>query len=192
MASPGSLSHLAARFVDVATARELSDSERSAVERWLSPPLADLFFDQPDHDQRHGYDAALSVIARGNAQPDVVIAALVHDIGKRHADLGLVGRSLASLLILTGMPLPDRFAVYRDHGLVGAAELGRAGAPSLAIDFCLHHHDERPQTVDQDIWEDLIAADQPPQSGRGGVGRRVLRPFDSLKRQRSGITSDDT
>ena len=158
---PGSPAHLVARFFDVLLSRPLDDAERVAVDIWLSPALAELFFDQSPADQRHGYEAALTVIGSGDSDHDLVVAALLHDIGKRHARLGIVGRSLASVLILMHLPLTERMRAYRDHGVIGARELGAARAPSVAIDFALHHHRERPQTIDEAAWELLTSADQP-------------------------------
>lgn len=158
------VTHLVQRFFDVALARPLDAAELAVVEIWLSRPLAELFFDQPSHDQRHGYEAACSVITQGYDDPDVITAALMHDIGKRHARLGLVGRTLASVMILTRIPLPERFVNYRDHGLVGAREMGRVGAPSVATDFALHHHRARPETISPDVWAALQAADEPPKT----------------------------
>ena len=146
------------------TARPLTPSESDAVQAWLAPGLQEVFFAQSAADQRHGYHAALSVIADGVSDPDVICAALVHDVGKRHARLGLIGRSIASLLILMGVDPPVRVRVYRDHGVVGARELGRVLAPSLAIDFAIHHHGDRPASIDAATWEVLTAADQPPKA----------------------------
>lgn len=158
------MAHLVRRFFDVASAQPLTPVEVDAVSGWLSPQLADMFFDQPSADQRHGYEAALTVIHLGFKDPDVIAAALMHDVAKRHAGLGVVGRSFASLAILARLPLSQRMTAYRDHGLVGAKELADAGAPSLAIDFALHHHRERPSTIAADTWAVLIAADQPPKT----------------------------
>jgi len=175
---PGSPAHLIRRFFDVAGARPLSAAERAEVRGWLTDDLSRLFFDQPRCDQRHGYQAALSVVADDVTDTDVIVAALVHDVGKRHARLGLIGRSLASVLILLRLTrLPDRVAAYRDHGVSGARDLGRAGAPTLAIDFALHHHGDRPPSIPRDTWEVLVSADEPAKTS----GLR-----------RSGITSADT
>lgn len=128
---------------------------------WLTPEVAAVFFAQHHVDQRHGYDSARSVVASGVEDDEVVVAALLHDIGKRHSRLGLIGRSVASIMILLGLPLTERMRLYRDHGLVAARELATLGLPSLVIDFSLHHHGERPATIDPAAWETLVTADQP-------------------------------
>ena len=174
---PGSPAHLFARFFDVATAQGLTPSERATVSVWLTPSTEDAFFSQDDADQRHGYHAAQSVLASGVEDRGVIMAALLHDIGKRHARLGLIGRTVASLLILLHLPLPERMAIYRDHGAVAARELGVLGVPSLVIDFALHHHGSRPPTIESRVWDVLVAADQPPKASA---------------RLRARITSDAT
>jgi hypothetical protein len=168
---PGSPAHLFRRFFDVASAKPLTDSERAAVRSWITPELADVFFEQSPADQRHGYHAALVIVAADGSDHEVVVAALLHDVGKRHARLGVLGRSVASLMILFGLPLGDRMRVYRDHGLTGAGELARLGAPALAIDFAMHHHGKRPPTIDPATWQLLAAADQPPKARSRRPGR---------------------
>ncbi|MFZ0013018.1 MAG: hypothetical protein WAL25_02775 [Acidimicrobiia bacterium] len=159
---PGSPAHLIRRFFDVARARPLSSAERAEVAGRLTDDLTTLFFDQPGCDQRHGYQAALSVVADGVTDNGVIVAALMHDVGKRHSRLGLIGRSVASVMILMRLSrLPDRVAAYRDHGVTGARDLGRAGAPALAIDFALHHHGRRPPSIAPDTWKVLVKADEP-------------------------------
>lgn len=158
---PGSPAHLFRRFFDVASAWPLTASERTAVSDWLTAETADVFFAQDDADQRHGFHAAQTVVAAGVREGDVVMAALLHDVGKRHARLGIVGRSVASLLILARLPLTERMRTYRDHGIVAARELAGLSMPSLVVDFATHHHGERPATIDPAIWDVLVASDQP-------------------------------
>lgn len=148
----------------MATARRLTTSEKSAISSWLTVETEAIFFAQAEVDQRHGYHAALTVIASDVHDRDVIVAALLHDVGKRHSRLGIIGRSLASLLILAGLPLTERMRVYRDHGLVAARELAAVGAPAVAIDFAMHHHRARPPTIDPATWDVLVAADQPPKA----------------------------
>jgi putative nucleotidyltransferase with HDIG domain len=161
---PGSPSHLFRRFFDVLTAKALTPDERVAVVGWLGPDLAGIFFAQSVADQRHGYHAVSVVRSRGESSPDVIVAALLHDVGKRHSRLGVIGRSVASILMKLSLPMSERMSIYRDHGEVGARELGSLGAPSLAIDFALHHHGARPPTIEPGIWDLLVAADQPPKT----------------------------
>jgi hypothetical protein len=159
---PGSLSHLSARFFDVLQSKPLSGTEVRAVEHWLGPALAVIFFDQPPEDQRHGYHAALVVVADHSASDEVIEAALLHDVGKRHAGLGIVGRSIASVLIRLGAPLSPNMAVYKNHGLRAARELASAGANQLSVEFAEHHHESRPSYIDPTTWSLLQLADQPP------------------------------
>ena len=155
---PGGWGHLALRFFDVVTAPALADAERERVRGWLSTAAQeDAFFSQPPADQRHGYRAALQVAGTAPGRPDLVRAALLHDIGKRHARLGAPGRALASVAIRLRLPLPPRWALYRDHGSLAAAEL--AGAEAIVVDFARAHHGYRPSTVTPAEWETLVAAD---------------------------------
>lgn len=163
---PGSLSHLTRRFFDVLRARPLIASEQNAVRNWLSEGERASFFAQPKVDQRHGYHAALTVIASGAEDRTLIRAALLHDIGKRHARLGVIGRVVASLLVLCGVPLRGRLLAYRVHGEIGAVELELIGAEPVVIDFARHHHRSRPVTIDATTWDLLQSADQPPKTWR--------------------------
>ena len=157
------------RFFDVLTSKPLSISERAAVDSWLTADMAEVFFEQMTADQRHGYHAALSVISDGRSDSDVIAAALMHDIGKRHAHFGVIGRSVTSIMMLLRLPLTRRMLLYKDHGRSGARDLTRLGAPPLAIEFALHHQGERPKTIESQLWEILISADQAPKAGARDV-----------------------
>ena len=161
---PGSLGHLTRRFFDVLFATPLDSSERAAIEGWLDSGQAWAFFSQSDPDQRHGYHAALVTIAAG-ADLDVIRAALLHDVGKRHARLGVLARSVASVAIRLGLPLTTRWRLYRDHGEVAATELAGLGCDGLIVDFARDHHGERPSGVPISTWDLLQLADQPPKTG---------------------------
>ena len=160
---PGSLGHLTRRFFDVLFSTPLDVAERTAVEGWLDGGQAWVFFSQPDPDQRHGFHAALVTIARGGER-DVIRAALLHDVGKRHARLGVLGRSYASLAMRLGLPLTRRWQLYRDHGENAALELTSLGCADLIVDFARHHHSERPPGISTNTWDLLQLADQPPKT----------------------------
>lgn len=155
---PGSWFHLSSRFFESLTARDLNDSELTVLGDVLSEPEFLLFMDQSALDRRHGFDAAHFTLEAG-ASKEVARAAALHDVAKRHARLGLIGRVLASVLIKLGLPVRGRFRAYRDHGPIGATELSAVGAPSLAVTYARFHHDARPSDVDGATWSLLQAAD---------------------------------
>ena len=159
---PGSLSHLTKRFLDYLLSKPLGPSEVDQIQNWVTAGLAEIFFEQPQEDQRHGYHAALVVVADASAGPDVIEAALMHDIGKRHASLGIIGRSVASVMIRLRFRLPRRMVIYKDHGPTGAEDLTSAGASRLSVEFAKHHHGQRPANIDPNTWDLLQLADQPP------------------------------
>ena len=167
---PGSWSHLTARFFDVVSARDLDAAERARVSGWLQPGEAALFLAQSAADQRHGLTAADRVASVVAGRSELIRAALLHDVGKRHARLGPIGRVAASLAIRLRLPLRGRLRAYRDHGPLGAAELADLGAEPMVVDFTSAHHGSRPDSFDPADWALLTEADAarlPRSPGRG-------------------------
>ncbi|MEX2134417.1 MAG: hypothetical protein WEB67_09780 [Acidimicrobiia bacterium] len=158
---PGSFGHLSARFIDYLTAKPLTDAERQIVTSTLTGEEARIFFEQGPKDQAHGFAAALVVLESGQSTGERLRAALLHDVGKRSAGLGVLGRVAASVLIKMGLPITGRFTLYRDHGPVGAADLEAAGSPPLVVEFARAHHGPRPDTLGEDDWALLQSADVP-------------------------------
>ena len=116
------------------------------------------FLDQGPADQRHGWEAANAVTVQGGRR-ELAIAALLHDIGKRRARLGVTGRVLASVCARLRLPVFGRLAVYLDHPTLGADELATLGLHGVAVTFARHHHSERPDAVSPEDWALLVAAD---------------------------------
>lgn len=131
------------------------------MESHLSAPEWDAFRDQSAADQRHGYSAARAVEAALGAHPSAVRAGLLHDVGKRHARLGLAGRTLASVAIRVRAPLWEGARVYRDHGVIGSRELADWGAEHLVVEFARSHHGDRPLSIDPAVWKVLLQSDKP-------------------------------
>lgn len=158
----GSWWHLFRRFLEVATARRLSDAERASVESLLDTHAEiELFFGQARADQRHTYRAAQKMRELAPGRRDLARAALLHDVGKQHAHLGITGRSLASALTKLGVKVPGRMTMYLEHGRLGAQDLTEAGCEKVVADFAFHHHDQRPDSISRSDWALLELADTP-------------------------------
>ncbi|MCA1735133.1 MAG: HDIG domain-containing protein [Actinobacteria bacterium] len=114
------------------------------------------FFAQGKADQRHGYAAGRRVGSR----PELIRAALLHDIGKRHANLSPVGRAFVTAAAKVGLPVGRRGGIYLDHGRLGAEELRALGAEPPVIDFAANHHGERPASISPADWATLVKADR--------------------------------
>ena len=153
--------HLAGRLLDVTLARPLRPAEQTEVATLLATDAErSMYWDQPRADQRHGLAAARLVRSARPGRTDLVRAALLHDVGKRHSRLGPMGRSVATVLGRLGFGGSARFVDYLDHGRIAALELYRAGAEPLVVAFALHHHRDRPQEISREDWELLQAADR--------------------------------
>jgi putative nucleotidyltransferase with HDIG domain len=158
----GSWWHLARRFFEVATARPLDELERVVLAAWLtSTAETRLFFAQPVSDQRHAYRAASRMQHLVPDRLDLIRAALLHDVGKRHSGLGIIRRSFASASTKLRLPLGGRHATYIQHGPLGAEELQQLGCEPIVVDFAKWHHDDRPASISAEDWRLLETADEP-------------------------------
>jgi putative nucleotidyltransferase with HDIG domain len=157
---PGTWRHLTARFFRVTVARPLDASEHRQVHAVLRPEEYVVFDTQPVIDQRHGFEAMDSVRSVRGDRVDLQRAALLHDVGKRHARLGVFGRVVASLLAKLHLPVRGRLRLYLEHGRLAADELDRLGAEPIVIDFARDHHGERPSTITVEDWTLLQQADR--------------------------------
>ncbi len=156
---PGTWRHLAARFFSVLSARSLDAGELERVASLLRPAEQALFLAQPAIDQRHALDAATSIGGDLPDRVDLQRAALLHDVGKRHARLGVVGRVLATLAAKLRLAVRGRFRAYLDHGPMAARELADLGAEPVVVAYARYHHGPRPPGFSPGEWELLQRAD---------------------------------
>ena len=140
---PGSPAHLVARFFDVAFARALTGSERAAVAAWLDPEQAAVFFSQSDADQRHGYEAALHLIADGVDSVEILQAGLLHDIGiillDQHHHDGF-RRVILGLGSESTLPANEQRILGWDHTDLGHRVGTQWRLPRAALDAIRFHH----------------------------------------------------
>ncbi len=159
---PGSWTHLASRFFGAIRARDLEPDQRAWLRELLSESEFSVFMEQPMIDRRHGHESASAMSAHTNDH-DLLRAAALHDIGKRHARLGVIARALASVCIKLRLPLTARFRAYRDHPGVGGRELAAIGSPAVIVSFATAHHDRRPADIDHITWRMLLDSDNQPE-----------------------------
>lgn len=150
------------RPVDYATAQAI-----------LSPPLVALFMQMRRSEQQHSLHVLASLRQMGHHHPDLLVAALLHDVGKSRARIGLVGRTLAVLARTFTPSLARRwaageergwrrpFVVAERHPAWGAEMLAEAGAPPLAVTLVRRHQEwvNDPQTEEERLLAALQAAD---------------------------------
>jgi putative nucleotidyltransferase with HDIG domain len=134
------LFHLAKRFFGSLSRREPDVEAQEWVLTQLNVGERELWSRMSAADRRHAIGVAERVLEmlREEATRPVVAAALLHDVGKVDAQIGPVGRALATVIDRrTG---PSRFARYRRHDQIGAAMLDRAESDPLTIAWTREHH----------------------------------------------------
>jgi hypothetical protein len=152
------LLHLSGRFFGVLVTTPLGPADQDLVNNALTAEQARLFWEQDPIDQRHAFDVFRRVGEKLGDDTTAAAAALLHDVGKRHSDVGAIGRSLATVFDTVHLPLPEDWRRYRDHEALGAADLEEIGADELAVAFA-RGRAARPQSVDPVVWDTLVAAD---------------------------------
>lgn len=152
------LRHLARRFFSYLASCGPGPVAQAEIAVLLGAEERDVFFSQSFADQQHAHHTMIR--AQGStAEPTVLRAALLHDVGKAGNRLGAIGRSLSTLLDAAGLPLWPAARRYRNHGPIGGELLGELGAEPLVVDFATRHPDPDPGPHDPSAWRILLAAD---------------------------------
>lgn len=185
---PGDARHLVRRFTVALTASPPSAADEAWALSWLSDAERLLWSSQATRDRRHTVAVARAVLADvpaatavgADADPDreaacraltewVVPAALLHDVGKAEAPLGVTGRVVATVVELLGggrlgPRLAERdgrigtFGRYLDYPARGACTLERAGSHPLVSAWAREHHLPPYRRTVPDPWASRLAA----------------------------------
>ena len=123
----------------------------------MSPAQRELFYQFQENDQWHAYRVYSTLKETGQSQPDLLAAALLHDVGKTKVNLSVWDRIL---IVITEHFNPEKakswgqgnlqswkrpFVVRLRHAHWGAEMAHSAGSSALTIDFIRHHQDPLPQ-----------------------------------------------
>jgi len=136
---------------------------------YLTPTQIILFRQMQPAEQVHAYQVFKRLEVAGQATPDLLTAALLHDVGKILVPLSIFDRMVivlgksffrrATSRWAEGTPHGWRlpFVVAGQHAEWGANLATQAGATPLAVDLIRHHQDGPRQNQDSQT-ERLLAA----------------------------------
>ena len=139
----------------------------------LTPVQMALFASMQPSEQAHALNVYRQLVAQGETSPDLLVAALLHDVGKSVSPLRIWERVLIVLARLVfpvrsrhwGTPLPDRagyrfwkraFVVAEQHPAWGAALAAQAGASPRTATLIRLHQDPPSPSVDAEVKRLLI------------------------------------
>jgi hypothetical protein len=153
----------------------VTPEELAQVRRLLGPRATVLFTAMPVDAQRHSLNVLASLGELAQREPELAVAALLHDAGKTAADRsGLrLGLWLRGPLVLLEAILPGVAAalavddprqgwryvlhVQAAHPAIGATWAAEAGCGALAC-WLIAHHQTRPELVEADDYRRALLA----------------------------------
>lgn len=126
--------------------------DESYADTRLAPRLLTLFRQLPRLERQHGIAVCRALEARGHTDPDLLVAALLHDAGKLRISPRLWERVLVVLGEHFFPALAERwgqgeprglrrgFVIRRRHPEWGAELAAQAGASARAVTLIRRHH----------------------------------------------------
>ena len=141
----------------------VSDDEMAVLERHLAPSQQDLFRAMSPINQRHCLDVFNNLLRRGHTDPDLLRAALLHDVGKRgirlwHRVAGVLLEAFwPTLLEKLAVNRPQSwlygFYVYQYHADLSAELAERSGCSPSVVELIRGHHTPSENEQARVLWE---------------------------------------
>ena len=149
------------QFLAAARAR-VSDDEIAVLEQYLTPSQRDLFREMSPIDQRHCLDV-FSLLRQGHSDPDLLRAALLHDVGKKgilvwHRVVGVLLEAFwPTLLEKLAVSRPQSWLyglyIYRYHANLSAELAERSGCSPSVVELIRGHHIPSENEQAKALWE---------------------------------------
>ena len=122
--------HLVRRFFTSLSTRPPATKDSAWVNEQLLTNEFALWSRMKPHDQRHSIEVACRFIElHPTFSRDEVAAALLHDIGKVHSELGVMGRVVATIV----GPKSTKFREYHNHEVIGLNLCREAGSSTETL-----------------------------------------------------------
>jgi putative nucleotidyltransferase with HDIG domain len=163
--------HRVWQFLQALTARPLTVAEQQEVAAILSPVQQALFWQMSATDQRHSLNVVHTLVAMGATAPDLLVAALLHDVGKSRHHLYLWERVMVVVIRAFGPAAASRwgnghskgwrrpFVIYQQHPCWGAEMALAAGCSPLTVELIREHHHQDGAQADSKLLRVLQQAD---------------------------------
>jgi hypothetical protein len=153
------------QFIHAATAWiRTSGVDEAFIASYLPPRAVDLFLAMPYYDQQHALKVLETLKHQGYDDPDLMAAALLHDVGKSVSPVGksrlwhrvatVLGHALwPDLLERLSQEDPgggwrQPFYIQKHHAALSAQLAQEAGCSSVTVGFIRRHEEPASQTDD--------------------------------------------
>ncbi|MDX1436663.1 MAG: HD domain-containing protein [Anaerolineales bacterium] len=162
------------QFWDTVRAQEPADEELAPAREILTPKQMGLFQIMHPSDKSHALDVFSKLQARGENNPDLLSAALLHDVGKIRYPMSawdravvVIGQALfpyRSKIWGQGKPRGWKrpFVAAEQHAYWGARMAAESGVSTLTVHLIWRHHEAPsiiPETEEDLLLRTLQAAD---------------------------------
>jgi hypothetical protein len=135
----------------------------AVVGQHLAPSQRDLFGEMSPIDQRHCLDVFNTLLRQGHSDPDLLQAALLHDVGKRgihlwHRVAGVLLEAFwPTLLEKLAVNRPKGwlygFYIYWYHADLGAELAERSGCSQYVVELIRGHHTPSQNEQAKALWD---------------------------------------